>query len=90
MDFDRIFEYCKKNNKALEINAYPNRLDLTDSLIKLAVEAKVRLVINTDSHASGQMELMYYGVAQARRGWATKGDILNTLSYNKVKEWFEN
>ena len=88
LDFDELFEFCKKNNKALEINAYPNRLDLTDTVIRQAVNANVKMVIDTDSHSSSQMELMPYGVAQARRGWATKDDIINTMSYNEMKEWF--
>jgi len=48
------------------------------------------MIINTDSHATDQMDLMQYGVTVARRGWATKRDILNTMAYNELKEWFEN
>ena len=88
IDFEQIFEFCRKNNKALEINAYPNRLDLSDSIIRLAVEAGVKMTIDTDSHAVYQMDLMRYGVSQAKRGWAKKDDILNCLSYNDVKSWF--
>ncbi len=87
LDWSKIFEFCKKNNKALEINSWPGRLDLPDMIIRMAVEAKVKMVINTDSHAVSQMELMKYGIAMARRGWATKDDILNTLSYNEFSEW---
>lgn len=90
IDFTKIFEFAKQNNKALEINGYPNRLDLTDSAVRIAVEAGVKLVIDTDSHASSQMTLMKYGVAIARRGWATKSDIINCLSYNEVKEFFNS
>lgn len=89
LDFQKIFEFCKKHNKALEINAWPNRLDLTDAIIRQAVGNKVKLVINTDSHASSQMILMKYGVAMARRGWATKDDIINTLSYNEFAKWLK-
>jgi len=89
LDFDQVFDFCKKNNKALEINSWPQRLDLPDSLIKEAVDNGVRLVINTDSHAVHQMNLMKYGVAMARRGWATKGDILNTLGYNDFIKWLK-
>jgi len=87
LDFEKIFEFCRKNNKALEINSWPNRLDLPDSLIRQAIKYKVKLVINTDSHSASQMALMKYGVAMARRGWAQKDDILNTLSYNEFIEW---
>jgi len=87
LDFEQIFEFCKKNNKALEINGYPNRLDLTDTLVRQAVDSGVKLTIDTDSHASYQMEMMRYGVAIARRGWAKKDDIINCMSYNDVKSW---
>lgn len=87
LDFDALFDFCKKHNKALEINAWPNRLDLPDSLVKEAVKAGVKMVIDTDSHALDQMILMQYGVSVARRGWATKHDICNTLSYNELVRW---
>ncbi len=89
LDYALLFEYCKKNNKAVEINAYPTRLDLNDKLIKIAVDAGVKLVINTDSHEKDQMDLMYYGVAIARRGWAKKDDIISTMSYNKVDQFLK-
>jgi len=90
LDYDKVFEYCRKNNKAVEINAYPTRLDLTDSLIRKAVEAGVKMTINTDSHEKNQMDLMKYGVSIARRGWAKPGDIINSMSYNKVHEFFNS
>lgn len=89
LDFDQVFDFCKKNKKALEINSWPLRLDLPDSLIKQAVEYGVKLVINTDSHATNQMNMMKYGVAMARRGWATKDDIINALSYNEFTKWLK-
>lgn len=90
LDMDVIFDFCKKHNKALEINSWPNRLDLPDSLIREAVNNKIKLVINTDSHAVWQMDMMKYGVAMARRGWAKKSDILNTLPYNKFVDWLRS
>jgi len=89
LDWTRIFDFCKKNNKALEINSYPGRLDLPDTIIRMAIDAKVKMVINTDSHGANQMDIMKYGVAMARRGWATRDDILNTLSYNEFSEWLK-
>ena len=89
LDFDQILDFCKKNNKALEINSWPQRLDLPDSLIKNAVEYGVKLVIDTDSHALDHMDLMKYGVAMARRGWATKSDIINTLGHTDFIKWLE-
>ena len=90
LDWNKIFSFCKKNNKALEINSWPGRLDLSDSTIRLAVENEVKMIINTDSHELEQMDLMKYGVFMARRGWATKDDILNTLTYNKFSEWLKS
>lgn len=89
LDWDKIFDFCKKYNKALEINSWPNRLDLPDQIIRKAVEAGVKMVIDTDSHRVGQMELRRYGVSLARRGWSKKSDILNTLSYNEFADWLK-
>lgn len=89
LQWEKVFDFVKKNNKALEINAWPERSDLPDSLIRQAVERGVKLVIDTDSHDVSHMDLMRFGVAQARRGWAKKSDILNTLGYNEFKDWIE-
>lgn len=88
-DWEAIFIYCKKHNKAIEINAWPERLDLPDTLVRQAVKAGVKLIISTDSHALEQMELMSFGVSVARRGWAEKSDILNTLDYNEFWKWLK-
>jgi DNA polymerase (family 10) len=90
LDWEKLLIFCKANNKALEINAAPQRLDLTDILVREAVKREIKMIINTDSHATDQMDLMQYGVTVARRGWATKRDILNTMAYNELKEWFDN
>lgn len=89
LEWDKIFDFVKKNKKALEINAWYTRLDLPDTLVKQSVKNGVKMVIDTDSHAVWQMDLMKYGVAVARRGWAIKDDILNTLQYNKFIEWLK-
>jgi DNA polymerase (family X) len=86
-DWREVFEVCKEHDIALEINAGPQRLDLTDVLVYDAVKEKIKLCINTDSHAVEGMDLMRYGVSVARRGWATKHDILNTLGYNEFRNW---
>jgi len=90
LDWDKIFEFCKKFDKALEINSWPNRLDLPDTIIRKAVESKVKMVINTDSHRVSQMIMSKYGVMLAKRGWAKKSDILNTLSYNDFSNWLKS
>ncbi len=89
-DWLRILGFCKENNKAVEINAWPSRLDLPDTLVREAVKMDVKIVINTDSHATSQMDVMKFGVSVARRGWATKNNILNTLSFDKFKTWLND
>lgn len=90
LQWEKVFDFVKQQNKALEINAWPERSDLPDSLIREAVKHGVKMVIDTDSHAVSHMDLMRFGVAQARRGWATSHDILNTLGYNEFKKWLLN
>jgi DNA polymerase (family 10) len=90
LDWDQILEFCLKNQKILEINAWPDRLDLPDNLIHEAVKNGVKMVISTDSHAVEQMDLVSYGVSMARRGWAQKEDILNTLSCDKIMKIIKN
>lgn len=89
LDWNQIFDYCLKNNKALEVNSWYDRLDLPDALVREAVKRGVKLVINTDSHALHQMEIAKYGVAVARRGWATKDDVINTWYWTKFEKWFK-
>lgn len=87
-DWEQIFKFAAKNKKALEINACPDRLDLPDNLVRMAKDLGVKFVINTDSHQVYQMENMKFGVAVARRGWATKEDIINTWDWTKLTRWF--
>lgn len=89
LDWDKIFSFCVEHNKALEINAWPERTDLPDSLIKEAKKHGVKFVIDTDSHALSHMKLMRYGVWNARRGWATKDDILNARDYADFVHWLK-
>jgi DNA polymerase (family 10) len=78
LNWPEIFDYCVKNKKWLEINADPMRLDLPDNLVKEAVKAGVKLTLGTDAHSKEGLRNMVYGVSVARRGWATKEDIINT------------
>jgi len=84
IDFERILKVAKETGTVLEINSYPERLDLNDIKIKKAKEMGVKMVINTDSHHIDQMRFIEYGIAQARRGWAEKQDIINCLPLEKV------
>lgn len=87
LEWEKIFEACKKNNIALEINSYPDRLDLPDTIVREAIQAGVSLIIDTDAHAAEHMDGMFYGVSVARRGWGTKDDIMNTKEYAEMKKW---
>ncbi len=80
LDFDQIFKAAKRTKTALEINAQPERLDLRDVNIRKAIKAGVKLVISSDAHYQGSLSLIELGIAQARRGWAAKKDILNSQS----------
>ena len=89
IDFDKVFRAAKQFNTALEINAFPARLDLNGQNIRRAKEAGVKMVINTDTHRKDQLRFMEFGIAQGRRGWAEKKDILNTRSAEKLLKYFK-
>jgi DNA polymerase (family 10) len=78
VDLARVLEAARDYRKILEINSYPERLDLNDVNILRAKKLGVRMVINTDTHQVSQLHLMKFGVAQARRGWGERQDIINT------------
>lgn len=86
LDWEKVFQACLDFNVILEINSWPERLDLPDTLVHDAIKHGVKLCINTDSHTADQMDLIRYGVSVARRGWAEKKDIINTLEYNKIEK----
>jgi DNA polymerase (family 10) len=86
LNWDKIFDFCLKNEKWLEINAWPARLDLPDSLVREAVKNGVKIIINTDAHSTEEMDLMPFGVSVARRGWAEKDDIVNALDCDKINQ----
>jgi DNA polymerase (family 10) len=78
-DLDAVLKAAAKYRVAMELNSYPERLDLNDVNLRLAKQHGVKIVINTDSHHTSHMEKLHYGVTQARRAWLTKDDVLNTL-----------
>jgi DNA polymerase (family X) len=78
-DFDAVLKAAAQKKVAMELNAYPDRLDLNDRHLRLAKEHGVKIVINTDSHHTSHMEKIRFGILQARRAWLTKDDVLNTL-----------
>ena len=85
IDFVEVFKACRDTNTALEINSFPQRLDLNDINSRMAKEAGVKIVINTDSHLAEHLSMMKFGVAVARRGWLEKKDVLNTFNLNKLR-----
>ncbi len=89
LDIDQIIKVAKKTRTVLEANAYPNRLDLKDEHIRKCVEAGVKLAIDSDAHSILHIKYLEYGIAQARRGWAKKTDIINTQPLGKLLEYFK-
>jgi len=89
IDFDKILRAARETSTILEINSFPDRLDLKDVYIRRAKEAGVKMVINTDSHHRDQLRFIEYGIAQARRGWAEKEDIINTQPLEKLLQFFK-
>ena len=83
LDMDAILKAAAQHKVAMELNSYPDRLDLNDFHLRLAKGYGVKIVINTDSHHTSHMEKIRYGVLQARRAWLTKDDVLNTLPAQK-------
>lgn len=84
VDMDEILKVAKETGTAIEINAYPLRLDLNDIYARKAKEMGIPIVISTDTHITNQFDYMAYGVSIARRGWLEKKGVLNTLSYSSL------
>jgi DNA polymerase (family 10) len=78
-DMDAILKSAAQHNVAMELNSYPERLDLNDIHLRQAKQHGVKVVINTDSHHISHLDKIRYGILQARRAWLTKDDVLNTL-----------
>jgi DNA polymerase (family 10) len=78
-DLNAVLKAAAAHKVAMELNSYPDRLDLSDVHLRMAKQHGVKIVINTDSHHTSHMEKLRYGVMQARRAWLTNGDVLNTL-----------
>jgi DNA polymerase (family 10) len=87
LDMPAVIAHAARTGTALEVNADPSRLDLKDVHCKMAVEAGVKLALGTDAHRTGSLAFMAFGVATAARGWATKADVINTLSLAKLRTW---
>ena len=90
IDLQKIYEFAKDNNKILEINSYPERLDLNAINIKEALQNKVKLVISTDAHSTQGLNYMILGVSQAKKALATKKDIVNTLNFRQLRKFIKD
>jgi len=88
IDLDKILKAAKELGVAMEINSYMERLDLRDTDIRKAIGIGVKMTLGTDAHNKNQLNMMELGVAQARRGWCEKKDILNTWPLDKLLVWF--
>ncbi|HCY19682.1 MAG: DNA polymerase III [Deltaproteobacteria bacterium GWC2_42_51] len=84
VDMPKIIEAAKKYGVMLELNSYPERLDLNDSHCRLAKEIGVMVAISTDSHNRLHLDYIRYGIHTARRGWLEKDDVLNTRPLKEV------
>ncbi len=84
VDMDELIKAAKRTKTVLEIDAYPDRLDLKDEYIRKAVEAGVQLSIDSDAHNLLHFEFLEFGIAQARRGWAEAKDIINTRKWEEM------
>ena len=84
VDLERVLEVALETGVALEVNGLPDRLDLRDEHVRLAIEAGVPIVCSTDAHSVRGLANMQLSVATARRGWAQAGDVLNTRPLDEV------
>jgi DNA polymerase (family 10) len=89
VNMEEIIKTAKRTGTILEIDAYPDRLDLKDEYIRKCVEAGVKLAIDSDAHSITHFPYLEYGIAQARRGWATKNDIINAWSLEKMLKFLK-
>lgn len=87
MDLNVVIEMAAETGTALEVNSIPNRLDLDDVHVRQAMRLGVRLAVNSDAHHPGGLDSLRYGLATARRGWATAPQVLNTMNLDELRAW---
>jgi len=90
LDMEEIFGAAARTNTILEVNCYPDRLDLNDQNVRRAIEHGVKISFGTDSHSKTQLGNLELGIAQARRGWATKKDCVNCMSAEKLLKFLKS
>lgn len=90
VNIEEMIKAAKRTKTILEINSYPERLDLNDVNVYRAKREGVKMIINTDAHHREHMKSIHFGIAQARRGWAEKDDIINTGNLNELIRHFKS
>jgi DNA polymerase (family 10) len=86
-DLEEVFRAAARTGTALEINSYPDRLDLRDEHVMWARRQGVKFAIDTDSHSTVHLEFLRFGVGTAQRGWATAADVINTWPLAKLRKF---
>jgi DNA polymerase (family 10) len=86
LDMEAVIAKAAETGTVLEVSGQPHRLDLRDANVRMAVQAGVKLAINTDAHSRAALDYMRFGVMNARRGWATAADVVNTREWPALKK----
>jgi DNA polymerase (family 10) len=87
IDLEQVFHAAREHGVAVELNAQPDRLDLSDVHLLRAREIGVKIAINSDAHSTGQLQFIKYGIDQARRGWLEKHHVVNTMTRRQIENW---
>ncbi|MFC7763232.1 PHP domain-containing protein [Catellatospora bangladeshensis] len=86
-DWDAVFDAAAATGTALEVNAFPDRLDLNDELIMRARERGVKFAIDSDAHSTVHLDVLRFGIGVAQRGWLTPADVINTWTLPKLRSF---
>jgi DNA polymerase (family 10) len=89
VNLEKIFETANRTGTFLEVNSYPRRLDLNADNVRRAIEVGCKLAIDTDAHSTENLRFIRLGIATARRGWAQKKDVVNTLQLKDLMKIFK-
>lgn len=89
LDLEKIIKAAKKTRTVMEIDAYPDRLDINDEIIRDCIDSGVKLAIDSDAHATAHFSYLKFGIAQARRGWAKKEDVINCWPLTKMMDYLK-
>lgn len=87
LDMEKVLSAMKRAGVAIELNSSPIRLDVDEHMARMAREAGVPVVVNSDAHSTRELGFVRFGVGIARRAWLGKGDVLNTLSADRIVAW---